>query len=289
MFRSPSGFQIIVWQLLISVICGITLSWGVDRVWMKIFDHRKLFPGRREEAVPKKIALSPENVMAQPSVPKGMTKITDALLIKNPIDLSQCLCESPGGWRQANFGRSAIRCWGVANLHPENASISKLRQHEYPRQSFIQSHHALPAGLQTWVVAVTKKVCDADCGNFFSGTRHPERERFLFHWGKIGNTAGVVICFSNSQRHAKNAVEHSAPGKNMHPSRHCFKPYALFHPVLPDAVECTLTKIQEGISRWEDLRCLVETPASIMMHWRLFISVPFGWMENTASGSIREN
>ena len=32
-----------------------------------------------------------------------------------------------------------------------------MRQHEYPRQSFIQSHHALPAGLQTWVVAVTKK------------------------------------------------------------------------------------------------------------------------------------
>jgi len=54
MFRSPSGFQIIVWQILISVICGITLAWGVDRVWMKIFDHRKLFPGRREEAVPKK-------------------------------------------------------------------------------------------------------------------------------------------------------------------------------------------------------------------------------------------
>ena len=92
----------------------------------------------------------------KPSVPKGMTKITDALLIKNPIDLSQCLCESPGGWRQANFGHSAIRCWGVANLHPENASISTLRQHEYPRQSFIQSHHAVPAGLQTWVVAVTK-------------------------------------------------------------------------------------------------------------------------------------
>ena len=85
MFRSPSGFQIIVWQLLISVICGITLAWGVDRVWMKIFDHRKLFPGRTGEAVPKKSLCRPKMSWHSLRYQRAWQKLRMHYLLRIPL------------------------------------------------------------------------------------------------------------------------------------------------------------------------------------------------------------